>query len=178
MDKWTGNTQMLNTKVWKRFEKSGLALEALHKKTRDLWKAHRTWFDDIEPWIKKFHALNNSITEVMRQPGINPVQTKERNEIIFAIGDIQKANLPDNQKLVSAHPKMFDEIWDAGKTFEETSAFLSAHYQNEPACLPFLEKAEELLNRATANYTEMENRMSLLRSSFEKQKSLYRQVVE
>ena len=164
--------------VWKRFEKSGLALEALHIKSRELWAKHREWFDETEPLVEKFQALSNSITGVMKQPALNPVQTKERNDIIFEIGDITAAHKEDWQKLITTHPQMFDKIWDAGDLFEETASFLQANYNDEQTCVPYLEKAEKELSRVSAFYDEMHERMRALNSSFERQKSLYRQVTE
>ena len=164
--------------VWKRFERSGLALQELHKKSNALWSAHQKYFDYCEIWNNRFQALNNSIAEVRKHPGINPIEYERRNAIIFRIGDIGAKHLPDHENLIIVHPAWFQEITDAGKFFEKTARFLQKNYSKPELCEARLKKAEETLQKVTSLHSEMEKRLNELILALNEQKDLYHQVVD
>lgn len=98
------NSNLEKSEAWKRFKKSGLALEDLHKKTINLWDKYRKFTQESGLWIERFKALNNTISSLQSVQGLNPIEIEKRNATIFKIGDLQLHGREEYGKIVTECP--------------------------------------------------------------------------
>ena len=163
--------------VKQRYENAGKQLEQLHKEVDALEADLRSFFAGNGKWLNRFHALNNSITQVQKIKSINAQEKKRREDIIFRIWDIIRENLPKHSELVYGGKARIDKIGSLTKLFTDGAFFLKAHNTDASLSSTKMREMESALETGLTSYKQICAELQYLKDQLALQITLYNQVV-